>query len=462
MTERNIVPGPTYAEMFDPSTLPQALREAVIAATSDELDSLNLFNITWRLDDTVHHVVLPRELTGVKCNIIVMLGDHFPSGSHKVGPAYATLAEAEAFEGLRPGDKTVIGPSTGNFGIGTAYVSKLKGYDALVVMPDNMSEERYERIRQYGGDLDLTPGTESDVILTLERTHEEYVPNPEYEVLAQFELLPNYRFHRFVTGKSLIEIATQYGNGEVASFVSAPGSAGTLAAGDGVKAVYPDSTVVALEPRQCPTLFRGGQGQHRIEGIGDKMVTLIHNLRNTDYVMLIHDEDTIRGTKVLQDGTDVLVEYLGVPRDAAERLRGHFGPSGVCNVIGAIKTARLLDLGPDDNIVTVATDGFDRYPSVLRDLEDRWGRAITEDDLEMWARSVFLGATTHEVLDTRSDRAKARLHRMKKALWTQFGYSEEYLDRMMTPAFWDAEYEQIGEADEAIRELRSEWMKQWT
>lgn len=118
-----------------------------------------------------------------------------------MGPAYFTLAEAEATTGLRPGDKAVIGPSTGNFGIGTAYVGLLKGYQAIVVMPDNMSQERYERIRNYEGSLDLTPGTESDVILTLERTHSAYVAYPDkYMVLAQFELLPNYRFHRHVTG----------------------------------------------------------------------------------------------------------------------------------------------------------------------------------------------------------------------------------------------------------------------
>ena len=213
--------------------------------------------------------------------------------------------------------------------------------------------------------------------------------------------------------------------------------------------------VVALEPRECPTLFNGGQGVHRIEGIGDKMVTLIHNVLTTDYVMLIHDEDTIRGTKVLQDGTDVLVEQLGAPREAAEALRGHFGPSGVCNVIGAIKTAKLLGLGPGENVVTIATDGFDRYPSVMRDLEARWGRPITTDDLELWAKAVFLGATTQEVLDVRGTRQKQRLHEMKKALWKRFGYDEEYLDRMLTPDFWEAEYARIAEIDAAIAAGRS-------
>ena len=171
------------------------------------MDPINLFNITWRGPDRqIRHVVLPKELTGVAANIVVMVGRHFPSGSHKVGPAYSTLMEGELAGEIEPGVHTMIGPSTGNFGIGTAYVSRLKGYPAIVIMPEGMSEERYQRIRQYGGELDLTPGSESDVILVLERT-EHYKKDPKNKVLAQFELLPNYRFHRYVTGRSALEAA---------------------------------------------------------------------------------------------------------------------------------------------------------------------------------------------------------------------------------------------------------------
>ncbi|MCB0128876.1 MAG: pyridoxal-phosphate dependent enzyme, partial [Caldilineaceae bacterium] len=165
-----IVPGPTYAEMRNPLLLPPSLRDQATAARGDESNPRNLFNINWKeTGDEVDKIVLPKALTGVQANIIVLSGRNFPSGSMKVGPAYATLAEEEAQRGLQPGAKSVIGPSTGNFGIGTAYIGMLKGYHAIVVMPDNMSQERYERIRGYEGALDLTPGTESDVILTLER-----------------------------------------------------------------------------------------------------------------------------------------------------------------------------------------------------------------------------------------------------------------------------------------------------
>ncbi len=454
---RSIVPGPTYAEMRDPLLLPEELRRRAVQALDDhELDPVNLFNINWKRTGTqVERIVLPRELTGVDANIIVLSGRHFPSGSMKVGPAYATLAEEEALNGLRPGEKTVIGPSTGNFGIGTAYVSKLKGYRAVVVMPDNMSKERYERIRRYGGELDLTPGTESDVILTLERTHSEYVSRPDrYVVLAQFELLPNYRFHRYVTGDAVVHAARDLGNGRVAAFVSAPGSGGTLAAGDYVKSLWRDSVVVALEPRECPTLYRGGQGQHRIEGIGDKMVTLIHNVFNTDLLMLVHDEDTIRGMEAIQSGTQVLVERLGVAEEVARDLVGKFGPSGVCNVIGAIKTARYLGLGREDNVVTIATDSYDRYPSVSQELHRRLGGKPTDDMLEMWARSAFLGASLGEILDLNRGRHHERLQRMKAELWTRFGYDEAYIRRMVSQDFWDEEYARIPAIDQAIREVR--------
>ena len=454
---RPIVPGPTYAEMRDPMLLPDGLRsEASTLATSNELAPLNLFNINWKNTGTdLEHIVLPKELTGVQANIIVLSGRNFPSGSMKVGPAYTTLAEAEVLNGLRPGDRRIIGPSTGNFGIGTAFVSALKGYQAVVVMPDTMSQERYERIRKYGGELDLTPGTESDVILTLERTHSEYVSKPElYVVLAQFELMPNYRFHRHVTGDAVERAAASVGNGQVAAFVSAPGSAGTLAAGDHIKSLFPDARIVALEPRQCSTLFDGGQGQHRVEGIGDKMVTLIHNVYNTDLLMLINDEETVQGMEVAQSGTEALVDRLGLKSQEAQALQGKFGPSCICNIIGAIKTAKYLGLGPQDNVVTIATDSYDRYPSVSADLYARHGGKPDEDTLEAWAKAVFLGATIGEIIDLNQPGEHDRLHNMKRDLWTRFGYGDELIERMASQVFWDEEYGRIEEIDPAIEELR--------
>ncbi|MBI3892667.1 MAG: pyridoxal-phosphate dependent enzyme [Candidatus Wallbacteria bacterium] len=445
--------------MLHPRKQPAVLRKAADAARRDELNPANLFNIHWRdpKGSKVRKLVLPPSLTGVKANVVVLVGRDFPSGSHKVGPAYSTLVEGEVKGEIRPGEKTVLGPSTGNFGIGTAYVSKLKGYKCVVIMPDGMSKERYERIRKYGGALDLTPGTESDVILTLERTY-ALKKNPKNYPLAQFELLPNYRFHRYVTGRSALEAAQDVGDGRIACFVSAPGSAGTLAAGDEIKSVFPDAAVAAVEPRECATLYSNLRGQHRIEGIGDKMVTLIHNLLTTDYVVLVHDDDCVMGVKLFHEAGHILTKVMGLDGKLVRALAGVFGVSGVCNVLGAIKMARQLDLGANQNVVTIATDGIDRYYSVVKELEERTGRiddhSIDDRVLARWAREIFLGADTDEILDVRGAKQKKRLFDQKEEVWTQFGYGKTYLDTMKKQSFWDAEYALIPEMDREIAKLR--------
>ncbi len=442
---KTTVAGPTYEEMLHPELLPAAIRSAALAGAATELDPINLFNITWRgADNQVWHVVLPKELTGVRANIIVLVGRHFPSGSHKVGPAYTTLMEGELAGEISPSVHTIIGPSTGNFGIGVAYVSKLKGYPAIVIMPEGMSRERYARIRQYGGQLDLTPGSESDVILVLERT-EHYKKDLKNKILAQFELLPNYRFHRYVTGRSAIEAARGHGNGRVAGFVSAPGSAGTLAAGDEIKAQYPETVICALEPKECSTLFNNGRGTHRIEGIGDKMVTLIHNVLTTDYVMLIHDDDCVIGLELMERRAAMVEQVLGMPQGSLATFEGVFGVSGICNVLGAIRLARHLNLGPEDNVVTIATDGFDRYPSVLADLEKRRGPVDAS-----WFEEVFRGGTPEEILDVRGKDEKQRLFQYKEQVWSGFHYSHAYLESMQSQAFWDGEFEKIEAIDGAL------------
>jgi len=447
------IPGPTYHEMLHPDALPEAVRRQALTAQADESDPANLFNITWRdAGGGIRHVVLPKEFTGVEANIVVLVGRGFPSGSHKVGPAYATILEGELAGEILPGESTMIGPSTGNFGIGVAYVSRLKGYPAVVIMPDRMSAERYERIRRYGGQLDLTPGTESDVILVIERC-EHYKKDSRNKILAQFELLPNYRFHRYVTGRSALEAARQHGNGRIAAFVAAPGSAGTLAGGDEIKTLFPDCVVVALEPRECPTLFNEGRGTHRIEGIGDKMVALIHNILTTDYVALVHDDDCVAGLELLERHSSLVERTLRLPAGALRKFQGIFGISSLCNILGAIRMAQFLTLGPDENVVTIATDGFDRYPSVLAELAQREG-PFTDVKLRDWFEAIFRGFDAREILDVRGGEQKERLFRQKEETWLRFGYSREYLDQMKSQSFWELEFAKIPGVDSALARSR--------
>jgi cysteine synthase len=277
--------------------------------------------------------------------------------------------------------------------------------------------------------------------------------DPKNKALAQFELFPNYRFHRHVTGNSAIQAVKGVGNGRIAGFTSAPGSAGTIAAADQIKVAFPEAKIAALEPYECSTLANGGRGQHRIEGIGDKMITLIHNVLNTDFVILIKDEETVQGVKIFHDGVDSLVR-LGVDREFALGLRDVFGPSGICNVLGAIKLAKHLRLGPGDNVVTVATDGFDRYNSVLEDLNLRY-LELAPPVLDRWAHDIFLGATDEHVFDFRKPVAKEQLFAQKEADWIKFGYTKPFLDTMRHQDFWDAQYAKVQDYNQKITAARS-------
>jgi cysteine synthase len=318
-------------------------------------------------------------------------------------------------------------------------------------MPDNMSKERYERIKQYGADLVLTPGTESDVILTVYKTI-EMKKDPKNYSLDQFELMANYRFHRYVTGNSAIEAVNGVGNGRAACFTACVGTAGTLAAGDELRIAFPECKIAALEPYECPTLTRDARGQHRIEGIGDKLCSLIQNISTTDFVALIHDDDAVQGLKIMHDGSKIL-QGMGVDTATSESFRDMFGVSGMANIIGAIKMAKHLKLGPEDNVVTVATDGFDRYQSVIDDLEKRY--LETEDFvLERWLKDAFIGARDEYIYDFRSVDRKQRLYEQKEKDWLRFGYTKEFLEGLKDPEFWEKAYSQIHDYNKKIMEMR--------
>lgn len=463
MTDLPAVIGPTFDEMRDPATLPADFRAKVQAAAKDApLSPLNLFNISWKSHDpegkTANHVVLPKALTGVDAKIVVLSGRHFPSGSHKVGAAYSCLIEKQLNGEIKQGQHQAIFPSTGNYGIGGAWTGPRMNYKSMVVLPAEMSAERFEKIRAYGADIIATPGCESNVKEIYDKVW-ELRADPKNHVLNQFEEFGNYRFHTGVTGEaveSLVKILGEQGigNGRVAAIVSAMGSAGTIGAGDYLKAKDPNVAIVGLEPVQCPTLYNVGFGGHKIEGIGDKHVTWIHNVMNMDYLMCIDDDACVRGLSLIQEGKEWLVSELGLTDAEAESLQGVFGVSGICNVLGAIKTAKTLNLSCNDVIVTMATDGFDRYPSVLQRLSEEEGPMNRDNFLRRVG--IFRNSTTDYVQEG-SRSVRERWHNQKYFTWIeQQKRSIEELHALKSQDFWAAERAKIAEVNQAIRDARGD------
>ncbi len=445
--------GPTFAEMRDPSRIkPEVRKQALEQKRKDPLHPVNLFNITWKDESlNVPHVVLPAALTGVDANIAVMIARHFPTGAHKVGPAYSCLIEKQLAGELQPGRDRLVFPSTGNYGIGGAWVGPRMNYESLVVLPAEMSAERFVKIEGYGATVVKTPGSESNVKEIYDKV-KELRADKKNRILNQFEEFGNYRFHYDVTGHAAVEVAAKVGNGKVAAFVSAMGSAGTIAAGDFLKQKFSDCQIVGLEPVQCPTLYNAGFGAHAIEGIGDKHVTWIHNVLNMDWLICIDDAQCLKGLQLLQEGGEALIEE-GVERKSVEAFKDTFGISSICNILGAIKTAKAIKAGKGQNVVTVATDGFDRYPSVMERLNHTTGK-MTKDEAKR-RLDIFRKTPLDEWAQEGTKFHRQRWHNQKYYTWVeQQGKAIDELRALANPDFWLKEQAKTPEIDKQLAKAR--------
>ncbi len=456
-----MITGPTFEEMLHPNKIAPTIREeALKALKGDPLNPINLFNITWRnANNDVNYIVLPPELTGVEANIVVLYGKEFPSGSHKVGAAYSVLLEKELFGEVDPSTNTLVWPSTGNYGIGGAWVGGRMGCKSVVVLPAGMSRERFERIESYGASIIKTIGSESNVKEIYDETH-RLRQDPNVRILNQFEQMGNYRFHYHVTGNTIAELAGELqakgvGNGNAAAFVWAMGSGGTNAAADRLKQVFPNCKHVGLEPIQCPTLYNNGYGSHDIQGIGDKHVTWIHNVLNMDAMMCIDDIQCKKGLQLLAEpmGRETLIKRYGANPELVEKMGDLFGISGICHILGALKTAKYYDFGKDDVIYTAATDSLDRYYSVIDEMAEHYGK-LDEAAAVGRIEGVFHAASTDWVLEGTKD-VRERWHNLKYYTWVeQQGKSVQELDAQRDPQWWIGHQQRVQEIDKRLNELR--------
>ncbi len=453
--------GPTFEEMLHPERMPAEVRHrALLLRDTAPLDPVNLFNITWKdASGRVRYFVLEKALTGVDANILVLYGREFPTGSHKVGATYAVAMEKQLAGEIRPGEHTLVWPSTGNYGIGGAWLGPRLGYASVVVMPEDMSRERFEGIASYGARVMRTPGSESNVKEIYDACR-ELAKDARIRVLNQFQEMANYRFHHHVTGGSAVEAAVDLnrqglGDGQIAAFVSAMGSAGTIAAGDRCKQVFRDCRIVGLEPVQCPTLFENGYGSHAIQGIGDKHVSWIHNVMNMDAVMAVDDLECKKGLQLLSApaGREYLAGEAGVSPGLVEKLGQLVGISGVANILGAVKTAKFYGLGPRDNVITVATDALDRYQSVMGDMELEYG-SVDRGRAAVYLESIFHGVKTDWVQEG-TEHQRRRWLNLKYYTWVeQHGKTVRELDAQRSQEWWVAEQDEVMEFDRRLKQAR--------
>lgn len=463
--ERNIIL-PTYEEMAHPEKIPAGIREELRQVGLWDLHPRNLFRLTWKNEPVefgggfgdVNHIEFPSVLTGVKARIVMLVGKFFPTGSHKVGATFGPLVEKLVRGAFDPMKQKALWPSTGNYCRGGAYDSSLLSCPSIAVLPEGMSTERFDWLKKIGAEIYATPGSESNVKEVFDKTFELKNERPdEIVVLNQFEEFGNAVWHYVCTGQAIEEVYTQVrtGNQRLTALFLTQGSAGTLAAGDYLREKYPYIKVCAGEALQCPTLLYNGYGAHRIEGIGDKHVPWIHNLKNMDLVTGIDDECCMRLVRFFNDpiGRQFL-KSRGVPVEIVSQL-DLLGISGIANLIGSIKLAKYFEMNERDTLFTVATDSMELYQSRLEELKNQKG---DYSELQAGAdyEACLMGIKTDHMMEL-TYRDKKRMHNLKYFTWVeQMGKDVKELDRQWyDDDYWSEKYRSHKKWDELIREFNA-------
>ena len=460
--ERGIIL-PTFAQQRNPELIPARIKDKLKTVGLWDLDPLNLFRISWKNEPKakgggfgeINYLEFPRELTGVKARIIALVGKYFPTGAHKVGAAYGCLAPRIITGQFDPTYHKAVWPSTGNYCRGGAFDSYLMGCTAVAILPEEMSKERFKWLEDIGAEVIAPPGCESNVKEIYDKCWEIRRTRPDCRIFNQFDEFGNPAWHYNITGPAIEEVYDNIkeSNSGLAAYISATGSAGTIAAGDYLRPKFPFLKVVAAEALQCPTLLYNGFGGHRIEGIGDKHVPWVHNVRNTNMVTAIDDEYCMRIFRLFNEKRGK--EYLrscGVAGDDLGRLE-LLGISSIANLLASIKTAKYYEMTSEDIIFTIATDSADMYLSRISELRDQRGE-YTElqaaKDLEKCLQGIAVDHTKElTYLDQKT------IHNLKYFTWREQQEKEvEDLDTLWYDReIWAKIFNQPGRWDELIDEF---------
>jgi cysteine synthase len=455
---------PTFEQMRNPEHIPAKVKDKLKNIGLWEIHPMNLFRISWKnqpiekggLYGNPNFIEIPKALSGVDARIVLMLGKWFPTGAHKVGAAYGCLAPRIITGGFDPDYHKAVWPSTGNYCRGGAFDSKIMGTESVAILPEEMSKERFTWLRDViGSEVIATPGCESNVKEIYDKCWEIRRTRPDCIIFNQFDEFGNSAWHYNTTGHALEEVFKLLAgkNSHLAAYVSATGSAGTIAAGDYLRTIAPHIKVVASEALQCPTLLRNGFGGHRIEGIGDKHVPWVHNVKNTDVVTAIDDEDCMRVFRLFNEekGREFL-RNEGLDPAFVDQL-AMLGISGIGNMLSAIKTAKYYEMTSDDFILTIATDSAEMYTSRLDELRQERGNYTERQAIADLEKCLF-GTSTDTMKELAYYDRKA-IHNLKYFTWVeQQGKDITDLNQLWNDReIWPKLFSQVNRWDELINEF---------
>lgn len=372
-------------------------------------------------DKSIPHIFVPKEITGIQANIIILLPSNFPTQSSNDGVAYHNLNK---IKNATEYNEIIYGGFDSSI-LSYAYAAEELGIGLKIKTAKTTPEKYLNDLKKYNFEISFDAPTINDFARIYDR-------NKKFSnFVSMFGSYDAYNFHANDSFQTVKELVKQYGNGELKILVSPTSSGALTGLAHKVKQEYPYSKTLYIESSKSPYLYSGKKGQHDLFGFSYGLIPLIHNLYVTDYVTVVDEKDVIDLFAIFQNNINDLVNLFGKEWAVMQNFVGKFSLATIASLIASINIAKQLYLADNDNIVIVAEDlglAFNNFANSSRnkkDIENSIIKNMLEPEYKL-------------TLDVTGQRHRERLFKKKMDYWLMRGVSMETLNDMHEESFWNS------------------------
>jgi len=382
------------------------------------------YQLNWEnLAGGVNRFILPKQITGVKNNIVLLLTDMFPTGSSNDPIAYYMLKQAIAE--LKVKNNTIEVCAVENAIPSFAWASSVLKIKCIIRTYQMTNEYWLKRAKDFGAEIELEGTTKKDLQKIIQ-THKN-----KSNFISMFESFAGYHYHYNVTGEWITKAVSGVGNSKVV-FTVYPASSGVLSgAGSFVKKSFPYSKTLVVESADLPTFYSGKKGSTNIDGLGSPFIPLCHNIIDTDYAMLVNNEEVLKPLRVFKTFSDKLMSEYSLQSKQIKPICNKISPAAIAGIIGALALSKQLYLSEEDNVVVLSENTTEPFEELLNE------QHVQDVDAKHIIEEFFINPKFHHVLDVTGQRQRERLLKKKKDFWVgKMEKSDTLLERMRENDFW--------------------------
>ena len=378
--------------------------------------------LNWRKPNgEINRIVIPKNMTGTKANIIVLSSDNFPTGSSNDGCAYFNIKNLVENKKQSSVEVCAFDSAIASY----AWAAAQFGLKCTIKTPQMSQPYWIKKAKEYGAKVEFegVKATDAARIIDLNKKKPNFI--------SQFQAFAGYAYHQAVTGNAIEKAVDGLGDNKV-SLLSYPSSSGALS-GAAVysKKKFPYSKNILVEPSESSTFYDNKKGVHKIYGMGYGFIPYIHNIYATDYVMLADQDEVTKTLKCIEEFSQKIASEFNIDGKAIKAITQKLGVSAVASIICAINLAQQLRFGEQDNIVVISEDTSAPYKEALKE------EALEDIDTKHTIEEAMIKQRFRLFMDVTGQRQRERLFKKKTDFWMRRGVDESILKKMKDKDYWN-------------------------